>query len=157
MNEIMNKKFCLGAFLPMLLLIYCQSCVVSAFVSVKFRSTSWMLSHKKCHSHVSELDYGRMARGDHGLPKVLLGPAMPYPSMPCRRATPETALWLYGPFRDDPPYTGGLRSSSSPLDTPCRTPMLLCEWAWLTFEKSESNGHFLKSSEIEVNPSVLNF
>jgi hypothetical protein len=26
--------------------------------------------------------YGRMARGGHGLPKVLLGPAMPYPSTP---------------------------------------------------------------------------
>jgi hypothetical protein len=33
-----------------------------------------------------------MARGDHGLPKVSPGPAMPYPSMPYRQATPETAL-----------------------------------------------------------------
>jgi hypothetical protein len=34
-----------------------------------------------------------MARGDHGLPKVSLGPAMPNPSTPCERATPETTLW----------------------------------------------------------------
>jgi hypothetical protein len=33
----------------------------------------------------------RMARGSHGLPKVLLGPAMPYPSMLCRQTTPEKA------------------------------------------------------------------
>jgi hypothetical protein len=33
-----------------------------------------------------------MARGGHGLPKLSLGPTMPYPSMPCGRATPETAL-----------------------------------------------------------------
>jgi hypothetical protein len=34
--------------------------------------------------------HGRMARGGHGLPKVSLGPAMPHPSTPCERATPET-------------------------------------------------------------------
>jgi hypothetical protein len=32
---------------------------------------------------------GRMARGGHGP-----GPALPYPSMPCGRATPETAVPL---------------------------------------------------------------
>jgi hypothetical protein len=31
-----------------------------------------------------------MAKGGHGLPKVIPGPAMPYPSTPCKRATPET-------------------------------------------------------------------
>jgi hypothetical protein len=39
------------------------------------------------------LDYdchGRMARGGHRLPKVSPGLAMPYPSMPCGRDTPET-------------------------------------------------------------------
>jgi hypothetical protein len=36
--------------------------------------------------------HGRMARGGHGLPKVSPGTAMPYPSMPWGRATPETAL-----------------------------------------------------------------
>jgi hypothetical protein len=34
----------------------------------------------------------RMGRGGHGFPKVLLGPTMPDPSMPCGRASPETAL-----------------------------------------------------------------
>jgi hypothetical protein len=33
-----------------------------------------------------------MARGGHGLPNVSLGPAMPYLSTPCGRATPETAV-----------------------------------------------------------------
>jgi hypothetical protein len=28
---------------------------------------------------------GRISRGGHELPKILLGPAMPYPSTPCRR------------------------------------------------------------------------
>jgi hypothetical protein len=32
-----------------------------------------------------------MARDGHGLPKVPLGPAMPYPSMPWERATPGLA------------------------------------------------------------------
>jgi hypothetical protein len=32
----------------------------------------------------------RIARGGHGLPKVSTRPAMPYPSMPCRRATLPT-------------------------------------------------------------------
>jgi hypothetical protein len=36
--------------------------------------------------------HGRMARGGHGLLNVSLGPAMLNPSMPCGRATPETAL-----------------------------------------------------------------
>ena len=33
-----------------------------------------------------------MTRGGHGLPKVLLGPAMPYPSTLYGFATPETAF-----------------------------------------------------------------
>jgi hypothetical protein len=60
-----------------------------------------------------------MARGIHGLPKVSPRPAMPDPSMPCRRATPETALcpfWVWPTRR-----TGSLRPSSIPLDTPRRT------------------------------------
>jgi hypothetical protein len=48
--------------------------------------------------------HGRMARGDHGLPKVLHGPAMPYPSTPYRRATPETALQ---PFKGWPACKAG--------------------------------------------------
>jgi hypothetical protein len=34
----------------------------------------------------------RIARSGHEFPKLLLGPAMPYPSTPCRQATPETAV-----------------------------------------------------------------
>jgi hypothetical protein len=45
-----------------------------------------------------------MARGIHGLPKVSPGPAMPDPSTPC------------GTGR-----MGGLRPSSTPMDTPRRT------------------------------------
>jgi hypothetical protein len=43
------------------------------------------------------------------------------PSMPYGRATPETALQLSGgwPAR----RAGGLQTSSTILDTPCRTPM----------------------------------
>jgi hypothetical protein len=64
-----------------------------------------------------------MARGIHGHPKVTAGPAMPDPSTPCGRATPETALQA---FRGCPARrVGGLRPSSTPLDTPCRT-CLLC-------------------------------
>jgi hypothetical protein len=65
--------------------------------------------------------HGRMARGSHGLPKVSLGPAMPYPSTPCGRTTPETALW---PFQGWPTLrVGGLRPSPTLLYTPRRTPM----------------------------------
>jgi hypothetical protein len=35
--------------------------------------------------------YGHMARSIHGLPKVFLGPAMPYPSTPCGQANSKTA------------------------------------------------------------------
>jgi hypothetical protein len=63
----------------------------------------------------------RMAGGGHGVSKVLLGPAMPYPSMPSKRATPETNLRL---FQGWPSHKArGLRQSSIPLDTPCRMPM----------------------------------
>jgi hypothetical protein len=60
--------------------------------------------------------HGRMARGAHGLSKVLFGPAMPYPSTPCEQATPETARQL---FQGWPTHrAGGLRPSSTLLDTP---------------------------------------
>jgi hypothetical protein len=55
-----------------------------------------------------------MARGSHRLPTVSSGRAMPYLSMPCRWVTPEMALQC---------FRGGLRPSSTPLDTPCHTPM----------------------------------
>jgi hypothetical protein len=66
-----------------------------------------------------------MARGGNGLLKVTLGPAMPYPFMPCRQATYETAIW---PFQGWPSCTAGvLQPSSTPLDTPRRTPIVVKE------------------------------
>jgi hypothetical protein len=65
--------------------------------------------------------HGHMARGGHRLPKFSPRPAMPFPSTPCGRATLETALQL---FQGLPACkAGGLRPSSTPLDTPRRTPM----------------------------------
>jgi hypothetical protein len=67
-----------------------------------------------------------MARGGHGLPKVLLGPAMPYPSTLCGWATPETAFWAfqgwYTPEAPEAPV-GGLWPYSIPLDTTFRPPV----------------------------------
>jgi hypothetical protein len=56
-----------------------------------------------------------MVKGIHILPRVSPGPALPDPSMPCRRVTAETALW---PFQGWPARRAdGLRPSSTPLDT----------------------------------------
>jgi hypothetical protein len=65
--------------------------------------------------------HGRMGRGGHGLTKASPGPALPNASTPCGRAIPKTALqpFLGWPAR----RAGGLRSSSTLLDTPRRTPM----------------------------------
>jgi hypothetical protein len=50
-----------------------------------------------------------MGRDSHGLPKVLLQPALPYPSKPCGWATPKTTLQ---PFRGWPARrAGGLQLS----------------------------------------------
>jgi hypothetical protein len=69
----------------------------------------------------SSNDHRRMARGGHGLSKVSTSPGMPYSSMSYGRATPETDL---RPFQRWPACrAGGLRPSSTPLDTPCHTPM----------------------------------
>jgi hypothetical protein len=59
-----------------------------------------------------------MAKGGYGLPKVLLGPAMPYPSALCGWATPETAFRALKGWSAR--RVGGLRPSSIPLDTPFR-------------------------------------
>jgi hypothetical protein len=66
--------------------------------------------------------HGDMARSGHGLLKVSPGSAMPYPSTPCGRTAPETALWLFQalPAR----RAGGLQQSSTPLYTPRHTPMI---------------------------------
>jgi hypothetical protein len=61
----------------------------------------------------------------HGFPKVSGGPAMPYPSMPCELATPETALVL---FQGWPTHREiCLQQSFTPLYTPHRT--LLLRWS----------------------------
>jgi hypothetical protein len=60
-----------------------------------------------------------MARGMHGLPKVSPGPAMPYLSTPCRRATAKTAFCLFIGWPAC--RAGGLRLSPTPLDTPRHT------------------------------------
>jgi hypothetical protein len=55
------------------------------------------------------------------LPKILLGSAMPDPSAPCRRETPETAFW---PFQRWPTrWAGNFWLFSTPLDTLRRTHM----------------------------------
>jgi hypothetical protein len=71
---------------------------------------------------VSGEGHGRMTRSSHGLPKVSLGPAMPYPSMPCRRPPPNGFMAVLGVATC---RAGGLRSSSPLLDAPCRTPLAL--------------------------------
>jgi hypothetical protein len=60
--------------------------------------------------------YGTVARGGHGLPKLLLGPAMPYPSTPCGQ---PSLKWPYSHFR------GGLWPFSTPLDSLRRSPLHL--------------------------------
>jgi hypothetical protein len=53
--------------------------------------------------------------------KFYSGPRCLNPSMPCRRATPEMALW---PFQRLPARrVGNLRPSSTPLDTPRSPPL----------------------------------
>jgi hypothetical protein len=65
---------------------------LSAFPSARRSKTT---SHNQVSSR-----HGRMARGCHGLPKVLLGPAMPYSSTLCGRTaavfypTPYASGWL---------------------------------------------------------------
>jgi hypothetical protein len=49
--------------------------------------------HEQQYKH--DADHERTATGGHGLPIVSPGPAIPYPSTPCGRATPETALWPF--------------------------------------------------------------
>jgi hypothetical protein len=85
---------------------------------------------------VTELLQARMARSIHGLPKVSPGPTMPNPSTPCGRATPKTASW---PFLGLPARrVGGLRPSSTLLDTPRRTGLNSsdcerCHFGWFCF------------------------
>jgi hypothetical protein len=86
------------------------------------------------HSHHISFALGRMARGGLGSP----GSAMPYPSTPCGRATPETAL---RPIQGWPAYrVGSLRPSSTPLDTPRLTPMVLLPIAFASDHDALFNG-----------------
>jgi hypothetical protein len=65
----------------------------------------------------------RTGRGIHGLPKVSPSPVKPNPYTPCGQSTPQTAL---RPFEGWPACrAGGLRPSSSPLDIPSRTGLVL--------------------------------
>jgi hypothetical protein len=48
---------------------------------------------------VKSWNHGRIARGGHRLLTISPGPAMPYPSTPCRRAIPETP---FSSFRGGP-------------------------------------------------------
>jgi hypothetical protein len=60
--------------------------------------------------------HGRMVRCGHGLPEVEPWPVVPDPSTPCRRATPDTALWL---FQRWPTHrAGGLLTCFYPLGHP---------------------------------------
>jgi hypothetical protein len=72
------------------------------------------------------IEHGRMARGGHGLPKVSPRPAIPYPSTPCGWAIPETAVRPVQGWSAQ--RLGGLRPSSTLLNTPHRTPMGKNEW-----------------------------
>jgi hypothetical protein len=70
------------------------------------------------------LGYGRMANGGHGLPTDSPGPAnaaMPYPTVPRGRATPETVIrpLLTWSAR----WAVSLPPSYTPSDTPRQTPM----------------------------------
>jgi hypothetical protein len=72
--------------------------------------------HKAANLHVISWAYGK---GWPWTPQVLLGLAIPYPSMPWGRATPKTALW---PFQGWPGRrASGLQPSSIPW-----TPHKIC-------------------------------
>jgi hypothetical protein len=64
-----------------------------------------------------------MARGGHGLPKVSLGPVMPYPSTPCRGAPLKQP---YGCFRGGCPQGGWSVAIFYPLGHCAAHQMPLC-------------------------------
>jgi hypothetical protein len=90
-----------------------------------FRITVYLFNHVgwlyNWYLSVRGNSHGVTARGGHGVPKVSPGPTMPYLFTPCGQATPEAAL---RPFQEWPNHrVSSLRLSSTPLDTPRRTPM----------------------------------
>jgi hypothetical protein len=57
-----------------------------------------------------------VARGGHGLPKLLLGPAMPYPIMPCGRPPLKQSYCHLGGGHLPPPWTPhAIRLRSRPV------------------------------------------
>jgi hypothetical protein len=81
---------------------------------------------------------------------------MPYPSTPCKLATPETALWLFQG------WVGGLWAFSTPLDTPRCTPMpALRDFRDMQYE-CRINTYDLSRLLLETNlgqlhPGILDF
>jgi hypothetical protein len=73
-----------------------------------------------------------MARGGHGLPKVLLGPGMPYPSTPCGQPSLKRP---YGRFRGDHPQGRRPAAVFCPLGyltlSPLKTMHDFCQSPWL--------------------------
>jgi hypothetical protein len=66
--------------------------------------TNHILSHyQQSSSHCATSLQGRISRGIHGLPRVSLRPALPYPSTPCRQPPLKR---LYSHFRDGHPQVG---------------------------------------------------
>jgi hypothetical protein len=102
-NCLLSSK--IGSFFKNeIVLVFVISFAVQLFYLETFREHTW-----------------GMLWGGHGLPKVLLGPAMPDPPTPFGLATTEMA---FQPFQRLPTHrAGGLWPSFTPLDTPRRTPM----------------------------------
>jgi hypothetical protein len=71
--------------------------------------------------------HGRMARGDYGLPKDSPGPAKPYPSTSCGQLPLKRVAGVHSGGDGsgvDTSRAGSLRPSSTPVDTPRRTPLI---------------------------------
>jgi hypothetical protein len=83
--------------------------------------------------------YRRLARGGHALPKVSLGPTMPYPFTPCRRPPLKRP---YGCFMSDCPQGG--RPAAIFYSLGYSTPYALClkmNFSLSLFKKSLSCGY----------------
>jgi hypothetical protein len=78
--------------------------------------------HKTGPNKNGRITHKRMSGDGHGHPKVSLQPIMPDHSRACGWATLETA---FRSFQGCPASrASGLWPSSTPFDTPCRTPMV---------------------------------
>jgi hypothetical protein len=74
-----------------------------------------MLLNESLYIQKINTRYGCMARGDHGIATVSLGPAMPYRSTPCRRLPLK---WPYGNPRGSRPQGRRLAAVFHPLGHP---------------------------------------